>query len=581
MASKCIDRLDQTTQARLALASLDTPITNANGEFNQAAIDALAADFLDGVKEDAIINPVDRAVSLFGESFYSSLSTLNSFLNNTDLKNYPDLSGRFERGPISTIEYAGFIDAYNYTPNNLNTLATIGNLDLLKNLNNYYKDSFSSSILGGFCNLMPQVFNAIDGFFTIIGSVAGLIAGALAIVNKLKNLEDPIKEIVERITVVALIKQIKDKLVSVIEQTFDDVVNAVKNFNIEEVVGNVETWIDENVTKKAAKIKDDITAILNDENKKSLTDKAEALFDYAANLFENPNIEEIQFLIARFCGFVANVEALIKDVKTPMDNYSFKYRRIADRLKRISNQVSTAAISSGAVRFDDETKRTEINRLEQLWNPPEVTPPPDNSYWAAYPTDSVEKARNVAKSSTKYFTPTGNPPVNKMPAKPKDHNDIPTWQDIKDGKDSRLGVQGDWVEKLGAKGWTEVDIDVKVALLKAQADIKEKLIITSAWRSQQYNQDLISQGIAAAKFSQHLDGKAIDILAPKDFDKNGREFIVGNLYSVFKRAGFTWIKDFSDEKGFWHLDMREHPDDKYYVGTRQQAEDIFEDEGFD
>lgn len=549
MASKCIDRLDQITQAKIANdGSIERIYTNNKGEFTKESINAFAQDFLNGIQEDSLTNPIDQAVIRFGDDFYSSLNKLNSLLNNKELNDYPDLNNRFAKGQITPLEYAAFINDYNYDPPRINAAATISDLNLLKNLNNFYKDSFSNSILGGFCNLMPQVFNAIDGFFTIIGSVAGLIAGALAIVNKLKNLEDPIKEIIERITVTTLIKQVKEKLVSVIEQAFDDVVNAVKNFDIEKVVGDAETWIDENITKKGAKIKDDITAILNDENKKSLVEKAEGLFDYAAGLFENPNIEEIQFLIARFCSFVANVEALVQDFKTPMENYSFKYRRIVDRMKRVSNMVSSAAVSSGAIRIEDEKKKTEINRMEQQWKPVPIEEV--DGYFQSFATDSVEKAKEVAAKATKYFTPTGEPPQNVLPETPVEHNNIPIWIDMKKGSDPRLGITGDWVEKLGAKAWIRLDQDVKVKLLRLQKALGKKLIISSAWRSQQYNEELVKQGINAAKHSKHLDGLAVDILDPGV-----------NSDTVLKeaaKAGFTWTR-YYPQKGYYHLDVRSIP----------------------
>lgn len=403
--SKCIDRNDQTTQSRLALDSGSLPIVNGRGELNVYAIKKFEDDFVDQIKRDGAQNPLTELVNQYGnDEFYGSLTNLNNFLGNSDLSQYPVLADRYSKGPISAIEYADILPAYYYNPTKINTSSGFGDSNLLKNLDSYYRDGgFSGSFLGSFCQLFPQVFQAVGGFFTIIGGIAGLISDALSLLDKVRNLEDPVKAIIERITIITLVNQIKEKLTDVIVETWNDIKRAVQNFDLGAVVGEVETYIDENVFKKAAKIRDDVTEILTDENRDGVVDKAKGLFDYAAGLFENPSLEEIQFLIARFCNFVSNVEALIKDIKTPMDNYAFKYQRIVGRMKRISNIATAAAISSGAIRFDDETRREQINKMRDAWAPPENTGsgPVDIERLKGLPNETLQ---SMAINTTGVFT---------------------------------------------------------------------------------------------------------------------------------------------------------------------------------
>lgn len=567
MASNCIDLNDQIYQSKQAIGN--SPISKPNGELNVYAIENYKVEFLEGIKEDGLFDPVELAVNIHGDSFYSSLPKLTSLISNTVLTDYPELNNRFAKGPISFIEYADFIGAYNYTPDKIVSDSNNGDTNLLKNLNNYYRDS-NASILGGFCKMMPQVFGAVDGFFTIIGTVAGLINDALSFLNKLKNLEDPIKEIIEKLTVTQLIKQVKEKITAVIEETWEDVKAAVKNFNPAEVVGEIETYIREEVFGKAAKIKDDVSAILTDENKKSLTDKVKALFDYATGLFSNPSLEEIQFLIARFCSFVSNVEALIKDIKTPMENYAFKYQRVVGRLKRISGMATASAVEGGAVRFDSETKRNEINRMTEQWQPPADTGATQNNN----PQDEVRSPEvnrlsrlpdthtgcgGVEENTpTQHHTPSGNAPNNPPPSTAQQYGDIPTWDEIKDGNHPKIA----FTSGMGELGWTGIDADTKSKLMRLQKEIGQKLTINSGFRSEQYQENLRRRYKAQGKsrgryvegkgwnygvafYSQHLSGKAIDV---KYGNWSKSDFI-----DKAKRCGFNWMKQYNS---FIHIDTR-------------------------
>ena len=577
MASNCIDINDQIYQSRQKVGN--SPISNADGELNVYAIDNFKAEFLQGIVDDGLTDPVDLQIKQHGSSFIESLTDVNNFLSSEQLGDYPELRERFEKGQISAIEYADFMGAYNYTPPKLKEDANGGNLSLLQNLNSYYKDP-NQSILGGFCAMMPAAFGAIGGFFTIIGSVAGLINDSLSFLSKLKNVEDPIKSILEKITVTALINGIKEKMEQVIKETFESVKAAVQNFDIDSVVGEVKTYINQNVFKKAAQIKDDISAILTDENLEGIINKVKGLFDYAVSLFANPNLEKIQFLIARFCGFVNNIEALIRDIKTPMDNYAFKYQRVVGRIERISNMVTANAIASGAVRFDSETRQEQINKMKEQWqappqsqaqvnNPQDEPRGPELNNPARLP-DTYTGCGVDEQQPSQHHTPSGRAPNNPPEVDPREFGEIPTWDEIKDGNHPKIA----FTSGIGEVGWTGINPDVKAKLMRLQELTGQKLIINSGYRTEQYQakirrdyeararQQLESGKISEERFkekrgkkvngewnwgvafySQHLQGNAIDV---KYGNWSRAKFI-----DDAKRVGFRWHKVYNS---FIHID---------------------------
>lgn len=563
MASNCIDLNDQIYQSRQRIGN--SPISNANGELNVYAIETYKAEFLEGIKEDGIFDPVGLQISQHGDEFFQALNDANRFLNESQLADYPELNDRVNAGPLSALEFADFCGGYHYNPPKLKSSVTNADKNLLRNLNSYYRDP-NSSILGAFCAMMPQVFQQIDGFFTILGSVAGLINDAISMVAKIRNLEDPIKAIQEKITVVALINAIKEKVESIIDETFAQVEAAIEQFNVKDVVGEDDTKVDPKVHAKGAELKDAATAKLTEEKKKGLKEKVIGLFDYAVSLLSNPGLEEIQFLIARFCGFVANIEALIRDIKTPMDQYAFKYQRIVGRLKRLSNMATASAVAAGATRIDEETRKEEINRMEEQWAPPPQTPRADNAQDEVtspevsrperlpdtYSGCSVEETQ-----PTQHHTPSGRAPNNAPDMSPEDFGDIPTWSQIKDGNHPRIA----FTSGMGEAGWTGINTDVKARLMRLQALTGAKLTLNSGFRSEQYQANLRRRYAAQGKsrgryvegrgwnygvafYSQHMQGNAVDV---RYGNWNRSKFI-----DDAKRCGFKFIKTYNT---FIHIDI--------------------------
>jgi len=514
MVDACIDRDDQTTQNRLALTP-SSVVTDAEGRFTSARIDAIAQELASNILAEAETNPLLVAKRQYGDGIFTATNYLNGLLRQQigDLTNFPDLESRWTKGNISNLETADFLKAYNYTPSGFQEATD--SQRLARNLDSYYKSDFSSSILGGFCDKFDSVFASVDAFFDLIGTVENLITDVLDFAEKVRTY-DGLKDLTVKGVIEKLIKEIKKKIKAVIKKIFDEVTDMVDNFDPTKIIGDMETFIDKSVVKGIMTTREQMCAFFTDENKKNIEDRVLGLIDYAISLFESPGIEEIQFIIARVCALAGSIEALIRDIKSPLDNYANRYGAIVDRLKNISKVASGNAIKAGAIRYSPTTRKDVINRLEGQWTKPEG----------------------------KAITNTGKVPVNIAPITAKDYKELPRCGNVFKGTDTVFKVEGDSFDEkdgVGITAYTRVDLDVKVYLKRVQALSGQPLVIVDGWVSKAYNKK-----IQGNEENSHLSGLVVDI--KKDMSDPAK-FIQDALNN-----GFKYVKEYDE---FIHLDIRE------------------------
>jgi hypothetical protein len=453
--------------------------TNLNGEYTLNVIDVFEENFRSTIAAEVQTNPLSNVISKYGESFYNDVNILNTdFLKRPyiaeKIPEYEVLSERLKNGrTITPFEYAGFILEYSYTPSSAVISYNLNGPRFLGELNDFYNGSFSSSVMGGFCSLFGSVFAAIGGFFSLIGEVGGLIQDALSFINKIKNIEDPIKALFEKIKVTALINAIKEKITQAVEKMVNKVKQAIENFNPQNILNQVQSFIQNNIGKRISQLKEEIGRFFTEENIQRIKDKIKGLIDYAVGLFENPSLEEIQFLIARLCGFAAGVEGLINGLRAPLDDFSNRYLEVFNTLQNASNRILGESIRAGAIRFDPERREQVINTEIEEW------------------------------------TARGNP----APIDGNERNGLPEWEDLYNNRHPDLMIQGRWVSVLGREGWTRMDQDFRVRIMRLHRAAREagiyngKLKLNSGWRSQEYNASLPG----ASRTSMHLSGLAGDL----------------------------------------------------------------------
>lgn len=494
----CVTRVGDSGE----IIELEIPQALDIGEFSASSLNDL---FQNGVVyssgDDEPINVVTREYGI--DPFYSSVSAVNLYFTRPDVRNlinpdrHPLLDERLNAGVVFTpVEIAEFIREYGYTPLTLSASSSIVSIKLINEFEAFYTKNFTQSTIGSFCALMPSVFGAIGVFFTALEGIADLV-------NKLKNFA-------LNFSLAGLINQLKDNITKVLDKVIDKVKNIIENFSIADVISEVKTFIVERIGGQFQKIKEAALRFFDPENLKNFKNKIQAIIDYAVGIFKNPTLEDIQFLIYRFCQFVSQVENGINAIKNPLDTFVNSYKDTISILTSNSAANSARAVTAGGIRYDLPARGTGINTSREI------------------------------------YVEAGDLP----PLEPEDFQAITPWNEGKG--DSRLEFNPTWVKREGRDGWEKVDVSVRAMLMKVQKDFgRGRLFVNSAWRSPESNEMLRRQGKKAAKNSQHIKGKALDISWPGINDESKEEFI-----RIARFHGFRGIGRYGPESGnFIHIDV--------------------------
>ena len=533
-------------------------VGNANGEYALAQIAVFEESFKRNMIADGETNLVVLAVKKYGDAFDTNLKLVNQFINTSNfavdnLPNYALLNTRIANGPISQIEFAQFITDFNYTPTSANFSANQNPPKFLRELDDFYRGSFADSIMGGFCSVLPNVFGAIGGFFIIIGQVEGLISDAMAFIAKIRNIEDPIKALFEAIKVKALIEAIKKKITDTVMGAINKIQQAIQNFSMADVMGKVESFIENKIVANVNALKDQIQRVFSAENLATIQAKITGMIDYAVGLFDNPSLSEIMFLMMRICGFAAGVEAIISGTKAPLDRIAEEFREARDIIRSATGKATSDVVAAGGIRFTDEERAARTQEANEIWTRPnsEIT------------TTSLPDVDLITDRTA--------PPSMQSTATISELDELPSWTEIQLGGHPVFNPVGGWVSNywpndptrtpiLGSLGWTGGAPHIqetKIKLLRLNKRMNElhpgfgSFRLTSLYRNEEYQRYLRAKGTkGVARHSQHLEGKAVDIKV-SSWTRQMRY----DLVNEGRRLGFTsfgWYR----AKNFIHLDWR-------------------------
>ena len=474
-------------------------------------IPQLISNFENGIVSNGS-SPLDIALLNFGETnFYASLTKYNEFLtiNNISGKinenSYPFLKDRILQSIIITpSEYANFVNDNLYTNDTVNSDFITNPDKVLKLSDDFYGKTFTENTMGGFCSLAPNIFGAIDFFFSDLAAITGAIN---KIISQIQNF-----------SLSNLIDTLKNKIMSMIDSAIEKVKAKITNFSIASIMGKFETFVNENLVGRALELKEKAQSFFSEFNIQNLKDKINALINYATSLFKNPSLKEIEFLIYRFCSFASEVENLLNSVTNPLNNFIENYKSTYEALSNTSSINTARAVSAGALRYSTNERKSGV----------------------------AEAQKNATDAG------------NTLPIEVKEIDGVTSWNDGKG--DSRIKFIGNWVTEIGEEGWTRVAVNSRTYVMRVQELMGKQLIILSGLRPKWYNDKLIAMGRHAAPNSLHIKGLALDVTFV-GFNNTGME----ELVAAALKAGFTGIGRYPGSAGnFVHMDIGP---ERHWIGT--------------
>jgi hypothetical protein len=430
---------------------------------------------------------------------------------------YPFTYERITTNPLITpAEVQKFLDTNFLLPSNfityLNTDSTNKDTTLYL-INQFYSPfSFSKRSMGSFCALVPNIFAKFAQFQDIF-------AGVAAFANQFQNLLSSLTNF----SLGGLINGLKSRILSVVDNLVESIKRKISTFSagfvdLQRKAGAIFT--------KIAKTKDKITEFLSDGTIKSIKDKISGMISYAGSLFETLDIEEIQFLILRFCSFITGLENFFNGLTKPLEQLVDNYQS-AQLIFRGGDLATAAAIAAGATRLSVHQIESYVDFMQRL-DPTEPFLPTvgERSYTPSSGSPVSGGAASVAARERSGKI---------MPITREEIDELPSWDDIKNGT-----VKGRIFRYVsgqdGAVGWGRAQVQEKVMLMRL-AKKWGTITINSAFRTPEYN-----NSVGGAKNSFHMSGQAFDI---GGVVRNER-FVV-----LAKEVGFT---GFGFYNSFTHID---------------------------
>jgi hypothetical protein len=199
--------------------------------------------------------------------------------------------------------------------------------------------------------------------------------------------------------------------------------------------------------------------------------------------------------------------------------------------------------------MSEESRRRQINNARDLWEKAgNVRAPTIKEYRDIPSYKDIEKASSAGVSVT-VVPDVVLPTTGSLPGVVAD---IPAPSTTTTDNAPSLKFSGCWVSEMNppSEGWTKLDMNVKVFLVRLQQAAQKAGIISgpiyvnSGWRSVQYNAK-----VGGSKSSQHLNGLAVDIVWDGFVAKSDK---TNQFVALAKKEGFRGIGLYNT---FVHLDI--------------------------
>lgn len=453
------------------------------------------------------------AVDLF------NVGSVSPVLNTSFALTYPNINARLEIAPYITPAETQLLITQNLlVPALFNSYLVQSDPTILNLLEIYFaSDSVTENSAGSFCSIVSSVYALYDPLMDIMSDISSFS----------DTLQDKLSSISE-ISVSAVLATIKDKLVGIIDTMVAQVMERIKKYTtqfIETYASNVQP-----IYNRIDRLKNDIQSTLSDNNITDLKNKVSGLIGFAASLFENIGVEEVMFLVLRFCGLMGNIENSFNALTSPLEMIQDNYQSTVNKLISSSNLATSGAIAAGATRYQAQELNAGFIMARDTYR----------GYIGGATGAGGNYTFNDSPNGVRSWVGDGTPPGGRdlrarsfkiVPPTSEELDALPTWEDIQSGSDFWSFSSG-----MGRYGYIYAQTLEKVMLLRVRRKWGRKFNINSGFRSISYNSTLRG----ASQTSIHLSGQAWDIGVVSE-----------NFVNIARSEGFGGIGRYSS---FTHID---------------------------
>jgi len=445
-----------------------------------------------------------------------TVDLFNSIPNKTD---YPMLNDRVSQGPITTYEFASFLDSSGFTISTVDSalltgITSINEIDYFDQLNYYYTDNMAATIEGGFCST----------FIPIINKLTSLISAGVSLISNLQNFIEDVTAQLQSI------KQIMFNLIDSLVKAMLDQIKAIMN-SVTQIADQFIATV--NVIRNKIQR---VESFFNDLTIEKLKSSIEALIAGLAGNYEELTPEVIAYLLYRLCQLI---ETINKFMTAPVDSLKDFIARFAiekAKFTNLSNIARLESVNSGLYRMDPFT--ITAMREEMGKNLNAGAGAPDGLTGSTYVTLPISEEEIQLLNS---LTESGNQYIEWSP------------EVLNMGEDVSDADPGD--------GWKRVNGDVLIRAMRIAKNMNARLYVNSAFRSMQYQQRLYDAWVAkgspanepvAKPPGQHQTGKALDISMTNSKGLSNTEEIRNKFIAMASREGIGGIGTY---KNMIHIDI--------------------------
>lgn len=508
---------------------------------------------------------------------------------------YEHLYERIETGVISPTEFAEFAEDYAYV-SMLDLINDILNkpAQILQNLNTFVAGNYAGKNSKGLCGALSNPFAGLQGLInsaldiaskiqSVASSIGSILSGGLGglldkakaafagALNQIKNLGkfaaemakvENMKKLIES-TVSNLVESIKSKVANIGKQ-FDSFVSNVGQFMQNGPIKSIQNMIQTQTNQ--------LRNFFSEENMKGLIDNAKnavgRFVDQLKNLNETNFVGALGTVLFMACNLMSSIQDFLNKPVNAMKSMFQRVQGEFDKASVFSQQALRESILGGRPYIDPNQRRAETERfrssiragsIARIQNSGNVgagqggTYVPDDIVF----TYSPQRSSHPEPSSWQHLEFGGQvlSPVRggekfwkwTRPVNMRDYGGgsiIPG----ESGIDEAIGYYGIKLEVLErAEALVEALLEIGAANFGgAPGQIRSgKILITSGFRHQIYNQQLRNEGIGAALNSQHMQGKALDCIM-------GRGQFREAFIEMARKHGFGGIGRYNS---FVHIDI--------------------------